>query len=64
MSLHYLYCSDMKLVVEKLLVISFRLYHTTIKPIESYVIVNRKFNDPQNFIRWHDKLGHLGSSMM
>ena len=56
--------SDHKLILEKLLVFCFRLYHTTIKPIESYVVVNQKFNDPKVFVLWHDKLGHLGSSMM
>ena len=43
--------------MEKLSAFSSRLYHTTIKPIESYVVVNQKFND-------HDRLGHPGSSMM
>ena len=50
--------------MEKLLAFSSRLYHPTIKPIESYVVVNRKFNDPKVFVLWHDRLGHLGSSMM
>ena len=53
-----------KLVVETLLAFSIGLYHTTIKPIELYVVVNQKFNDPKTFVLWHDKLGHLGSSMM
>ena len=53
-----------KRVVEKISAYSSRLYHTTIKSIESYVIVNQKFNDPKNFIIWHDRLGYLGSSMM
>ena len=35
-----------------------------IKPIESYVIVNKKFNDPKTFVLWHDRLGHPGSLMM
>ena len=50
--------------MEKLSAFSSRLYHTTIKPIESYVVVNQKFNDPKVFILWHDRLGHLGFSMM
>ena len=50
--------------MEKLLTFSFGLYHTTFKPIESYVVVNQKFNDPKVFVIWHDKLGHLRSSMM
>ena len=39
-----------KLVVETLLAFSTGLYHTTIKPIESYVVVNQKFNDPKTFV--------------
>ena len=53
-----------KLVVETLLAFSIGLYHTTIKPIELYVVVNQKFNDSKTFVLWHDKLGHPGSSMM
>ena len=56
--------SGKKLVVETLLAFSTRLYHTTIKPIESYVVVNQKFNDPKTFVLWHDRLGHPRSSMM
>ena len=39
-----------KLVIEKLSTTSSRLYHTTINPIESYVVVDKKFNDPKTFI--------------
>ena len=39
-----------KLVVETLLPFSTRLYHITIKPIESYVVVNQKFNDSKTFV--------------
>ena len=53
-----------KLIMEKLLALSFRLYHTTIKSIESYVVVNQKFNNSKIFVLWHDRLGHLGSLMM
>ena len=49
MSLYYLYCFWEKLVVEKLLPISFGLYYTTIKLIESYVVMNQKFNNPKEF---------------
>ena len=38
--------------------------HTTIKIIESYVVVNQKFNDPKFFILWQNILGHLGSSII
>ena len=50
--------------VEKLLAFSSGLYYTTIKPIESYAIMNQKFNDPKIFTLWHKRLGHPGSSMM
>ena len=56
--------SGKKLVVDTLLAFSIGLYHTTIKLIESYVIVNQKFNDPKTFVLWHDKLGHPRSSIM
>ena len=49
--------SGQKLIMEKLPAFFSGLYHTTIKPIESYVVVNQKFND-------HDRLGHPGSSMV
>ena len=50
--------SGKKLIVETLSSFSTRLYHTTIKPIESYVVVNQKFNDPKTFVLLHDMLGH------
>ena len=56
--------SGKKLVVEILSAFSTRLYHTTIKPIELYAVVNQKFNNPKTFVLWHDMLGHHGSSMM
>ena len=55
---------DHKLIMEKLLALSFGLYHTTIKSIESYVVVNQKFNNSKVFVLWHDRLGHLGSLMI
>ena len=55
---------DKKIIMEKLFVFSFGLYHINIKSIESYVIVNQKFNDLKTFVLWHDRLGHPGSSMM
>ena len=53
-----------KIVAEKLPTFSSGLYHRTIKPIESYVIMNQKFNDPKIFTLWHNRLGHPSSSMM
>ena len=67
-NVEYLYItsiiSNQKLIMEKLPAFSSGLYYTTIKPIESYVVVNQKFKDPKVFVLWHDRLGHLGSSMM
>ncbi|WJZ90040.1 hypothetical protein VitviT2T_009216 [Vitis vinifera] len=67
-NVEYLYItsiiSGQKLIMETLPAFSSGLYHTTIKPIESYVVVNQKFNDPKVFVLWHDRLGHPGSSMM
>ena len=53
-----------KLVVETLLTLSTRLNNTIIKPIESYVVMNQKFNDKKNFVIWHDRLGYPRSSIM
>ena len=53
-----------KIVAEKLLAFTSGLYHTTIKLIESYAVMNQKFNDPNIFTLWHNRLGHPGSSMM
>ena len=64
----YLYITfivyDKKLIMEKLATFSNGLYYTNIKPTESYVVVNKKFNNPKTFILWHDRLGHPRSSMM
>ena len=43
-----------KNVVEKLPTFSSGLYHKTIKPIESYAVMNQKFNDPNIFTLWHN----------
>ena len=56
--------SGKKIVGEKLPAFSSGLYHTTIKSIESNVVVNQKFNDPKIFNLWHERLGHPGSSMI
>ena len=42
--------SGQKLIMEKLPTFSSDLYHTTIKSIESYVVVNEKFNDSKVFV--------------
>ena len=64
MSLYYLYFFGKKLIVKKLSTFSSELYYTIINPIESYVVMNQKFNDPNNFILWHERVGHPRSSMM
>ena len=53
-----------KCILEQLSSISCGLYQTTIKSIESYAIINQKFNDSNAFLLWHDRLGHPGISMM
>ena len=53
-----------QIVAEKFPTFSSRLYYTTIKPIESYTVMNQKFNDPKIFTLWHNRLGYRGSSMM
>ena len=66
-NIKYLYITSIifgqKLIMEKPSIFSFRLYHTIIKSIESYVIMNQKFNNPKVFILWHVRLGHPGFSM-
>ena len=55
---------DKKLIMEKLSTLSYGLYHTIIKSIESRVVVKQKFNDPKTFILLYDKLGHPRSLIM
>ena len=50
--------------MEKLPVFSYGLYYTNISTIEAHAIVNQKFTDENNFIVWHDRLGHPGSIMI
>ena len=52
------------IVAEKLPIFSSGLYHMTVKLIESYTVLNQKFNDLKIFTLWNDNLGHPGSSMM
>ena len=67
-NVEYLYITfiifGQKLIMEKLSTFSSGLYHTTIKPIESYVVMNQKFNDPKVLVLWNDRLSHPRSSMM
>ena len=56
--------SRKKHILEKLHSYSCGLYQTIIKPIELYVVMNKKFYDLKTFMIWHRRLGHLELSMM
>ena len=56
--------SGQKCILEQLLSLSCGLYQTTIRSIESYDVMNQKFNDSNAFLLWHERLGHPGISMM
>ncbi|KAJ9561391.1 hypothetical protein OSB04_006551 [Centaurea solstitialis] len=56
--------SGKKNVLEKLSMYSSGLYYTKISAIETNMVINQKFMDRENFILWHDRLGHPGSVMM
>ena len=56
--------SGQKLILEKLPVFSFRLYYTTIRTIESHVVMHQKCSNPKMFMRWHDRLRHPRTIMM
>jgi hypothetical protein len=64
----YFYTSSMvsgqKLILEKLSIFSFELYYTTMRTIETNVIVHQNCFDPNIFMLWHNHLGHPGSIMM
>ena len=56
--------SRQKCILEQLPSLSCGLYQTTIRSIESYVVMNKKFNDSNAFLLWHERLGHPEISMM
>ena len=56
--------SGQKCILEQLPSLSCGLYQTTIRSIESYAVMNQKFNDSNAFFLWHARLGLLGISMM
>uniref|UniRef100_A0A2N9I6F2 GAG-pre-integrase domain-containing protein n=1 Tax=Fagus sylvatica TaxID=28930 RepID=A0A2N9I6F2_FAGSY len=56
--------SGQKLIIEKLPIFSSGLYYTTMRTIETNVIVHQKCSDPNIFMLWHNRLGHPGSIMM
>ena len=43
-----------KCILEQLSSLSYGLYQTTIRSIESYVVMNQKFNDFNAFLLWHE----------
>ena len=56
--------SSQKLILEKLSIFSSGLYYTTMRTIETNVIVHQKCSNPNIFMLWHNPLEHLGSKMM
>ena len=60
----YLLITGQKQILEQLISSSYGLYQTTIRPLESHAVMNRKFNNPKAFLLWHERVRHLGLSMM
>jgi hypothetical protein len=56
--------SGQKLILEKQHAFSFELYYTTIRIIESHVVMHQKCYNPNMFILWHDHVGHSKTIMM
>ena len=56
--------SRQKCILEQLPSLSCGLYQKTIRSIESYAVMNQKFNDSNAFLLWHERLGHPEISMM
>jgi len=50
--------------LEKLSAFSYGLYYTYINAIETHVIVSQKLTNKNEFLVWHDRLGHPGHIMM
>nr|XP_025883441.1 uncharacterized protein LOC112940076 [Solanum lycopersicum] len=55
---------EKKIVHEKLPAFSSGLYYTSISTVESHAVVNKRFTNFNDFIIWHDRLGHPGFNMM
>ena len=53
-----------KCILEQLPSLSCGLYQTTIRSIESYVVIYQKFNDSNAFLLWHERLMHPRNSMI
>jgi hypothetical protein len=56
--------SGQKLILKKLPIFFSGLYHTTIRTIESHVVMHQKCSNPKMFMLWHDRLGHPRTIMM
>jgi hypothetical protein len=56
--------SGTKHVLEKLSALSSGLYYMLLNRNESYMMAGHKFSSHENFVTWHDRLGHQGSIMM
>ena len=53
-----------KCILEKLRSLECGLYLTTINTVESYAILNPKFSNSTPIVLWHERLGHLDTSML
>ena len=53
-----------KCILEKLRSLDCGLYLTTINTVESYAILNPKFNNSPLIVLWHERLCHPGTSML
>jgi hypothetical protein len=56
--------SSQKLILEKLSAFFFELYYTTIRTIESHVVMYRKYSNSKMFMLWYDRLRHPKTIMM
>jgi peptide/histidine transporter 3/4 len=56
--------SGTKHVLEKLSALSSSLYYMLLNRNVSYMMAGHKFSSHDNFVTWHDRLGHPGSIMM
>jgi len=56
--------SGQKLILEKLLAFFSGLYYTTIRTIESHVVMHQKCSNPKMFMLWHNRLRHLVTIMI
>ncbi|GJV04362.1 disease resistance CC-NBS-LRR class family protein [Tanacetum coccineum] len=60
----YLHIINDNQVFEKLPMLHYGLHYTHINVPQAHMAVKEKYCDPGIFSLWHDRLGHLGSTMM